>query len=216
MPSTVHEVLIELFRHRPGLVAEILTSAFAIEMTGWTNAQIMSSDLSELLPTEYRADAVTLLTDADNNPVHAVVVEVQLRRDQRKRRSWPAYVAMLFARMGVPTTLLAVCPDRATATWAATPIKMGPGSVVTPLVLGPDQVPVVADSVQASASPELSVLSALAHGGGPDRHQILGALWGALATIDHEHATMYAWTSLVGSASSCQRRAGGPDEYRYQ
>ncbi|HZN19336.1 MAG TPA: hypothetical protein VFB84_14345 [Micromonosporaceae bacterium] len=73
-------------------------------------ARLSAGDLTDVVPTEYRADAVVTLDVADT-PVFAVVVEVQLRADARKRRTWPVYVTTVYARLGCPVVLLVVCPD---------------------------------------------------------------------------------------------------------
>ena len=82
--------------------------------------------------------------------------------------------------------LLVVCPDQAVAAWCAAPVVIAdPGLVLTPVVLGPRQVPVVTDVEEARRHPELTVLSALAHGGRADRSAVFEALLAALDVIDH-------------------------------
>jgi hypothetical protein len=199
MPSHLHEVLVSMFRDRPTLAADVLAGPLGVAVPAFTQAQASSGDLTDAVPTEYRADVVITLSanGADDNaggdPVLAVVVEAQLRVDPRKRRSWPAYVATLHARLGCPVALLVVCPSAAVAARCGEPIVFGePPGVVTPLVLGPGQVPVVTDPVRARRNPELAVLSALAHGGGPDQRSVVEAVWAALEIVDHDHATLYA------------------------
>ncbi|HET8681366.1 MAG TPA: hypothetical protein VFM54_05780, partial [Micromonosporaceae bacterium] len=168
MPSHLHEVLIEMFRDRPSLVADLLARPLGVALPEFHKAQLSSGELTEVMPTEYRADAVVTLDVADT-PVFAVVVEVQLRVDARKRYTWPAYVANLYARLRCPVVLLVACPDQAVAAWCATPVVAGdPGLVLTPVVLGPRQVPVVTDAEVARRHPELTVLSVLAHGARQD------------------------------------------------
>jgi hypothetical protein len=192
MPSHLHEALTELFRHRPALAAELLTGALGVPVPPWRRAQLAAADLTDLAPTEYRADAVVTLA-AEEAPVLAVVIEVQLRRDPAKRRTWPVYLTTLHARLRCPAVLLVVAPDAGTAAWCAVAIPLGhPGFVLTPLVLGPDRVPVVTDAGTAGAAPELAVLSAMAHGDHPDREKVLHALLVALRTMDHDHASLYA------------------------
>jgi hypothetical protein len=140
MPSSLHEVLIEMFRQRPSLAAELLAAGFGIQLPGYDRAEMQSADSTVLSPTEYRADAVVVLSAA-GSAMLAVVVEVQLRRDQGKRWSWPIYLATLRGRFRCPTVLLAVCVDAGTAAWCAAPIELGPGTTMTPMVLGPDRVP---------------------------------------------------------------------------
>ncbi|MGI9000629.1 MAG: hypothetical protein ACR2GH_03075, partial [Pseudonocardia sp.] len=107
----------------------------------------------------------------------------------------------------------------ATAGWYATPIELGPGAVVTPMVLGPDRVPVVTDVEHAGRAPELAVLSAIAHGGDPDRSKVLDALLGALATVDPDRGGLYCDLVLAVLPEAAQRyleglMATGTYEYR--
>jgi hypothetical protein len=203
VPSARHESLIELFRHRPALAAELLAGALGVPVPAHEQARLDPGDLPELVPTEYRADAVVVLLRS-GEPVHAVVVEVQLARDAGKRWSWPVYLATLRARLRCPVALLVVCVDAATARWCARPIELGhPGHRLAPLVVGPEQVPVVT-TVEAGAV-ELTVLSAMAHGAGPARHDVLEALVHALATTDEDHLTLYSDLVLTALPAAARR-----------
>jgi len=191
MPSTLHEALIEMFRLRPSLAAELLTDALGISLPEYHQVRLESGDFPNLVPTEYRADAVVVLTQGQN-PVLAVVIEVQLRRDRTKRWTWPVYLTTLRARLRCPSLLLVVCADMSTATWCAQPIGLGhPGWALSPLVLGPDQVPLVTDVDQASQVPELAALSVMAHATHPDLNNVLTTLLDALATLDEDRNTLY-------------------------
>jgi hypothetical protein len=195
MPSHLHEVLIEMFRDRPGLAADLLRGPLHVEVPDFQGAHLSAGELTDVAPTEYRADAVVTLDDSSRT-VQAVVVEVQLRIDARKRRSWPAYIATLYARLDCPVVLLVLCPDQKVAEWCAAPIVIGPpGSVVTPVALGPKQIPVLTDIDTARRIPELAVLSAIAHAALPDPTPVFEALFAALDVIDHDHANLY--TDLV-------------------
>ncbi|MEO7195441.1 MAG: hypothetical protein ABIZ05_11570, partial [Pseudonocardiaceae bacterium] len=66
-----------------------------------------------------------------------------------------------------------------------------PGASVTPLVIGPDRVPVVTDVDPAGAEPEWAVLSAMAHGANPAHSKVLDALLAALAGVDEQRASLY-------------------------
>lgn len=198
MPSHLHETLVEMFRDRPALAAEVLAGPLGVAVPAFERAILSSSELTDVVPTEYRADAVVTLT-VDDAPVLAVVVEAQLRVNARKRQTWPAYVATLHARLGCPVALLVVCPDPVVATWCAAPIVVSdPGLVLTPVVLGPADVPVVTDVAVARQSPELAVLSAMAHGAGPRQTLVFQALLAALDSVDHDHANLYADVVLAG------------------
>lgn len=192
MPSHLHEALIELFRRRPSLAAELLRDALGVPIPGFQHARVDSEDLTNLTPTEYRADAVVTFT-ADTHIVLAVVVEVQLHRDRGKRRSWPVYLTTLHARLRCPVILLVLCPNPTTAQWCSRSIPLGhPGFALRPLVLGPQRVPVVTDYEVASRAPELAVLSAIAHGSHPAHEKVLHAFLAALSSVDHERANLYA------------------------
>jgi hypothetical protein len=179
-----------MFQNRPELVADLLVGPLGIDVPAFESAQLSAADLTDLAPTEYRADAVVTLNVAHRR-VFAVVIEVQLSADGRKRYVWPAYVATLYARLECPALLLVLCPNAAVAAWCAQPIVVSePGMVLTPVVLGPEQVPLVTDTWVARRHPELAVLSALAHGGEPEP-SVFTALFAALDVIDLDQATLY-------------------------
>ncbi|MGQ0573273.1 MAG: hypothetical protein ACT4RN_03600 [Pseudonocardia sp.] len=136
MPSSLHEVIVEMFRQCPELAAELLTDGLGLRLPGYDQVRVESGELTDVSPTEYRADVVVVLTAAEQ-PVQAVVVETQLWRDEDKRWSWPVYVATLRQRHRCPAVLLVVCVDAAVAAWCATPIELGhPGARLAPLVIG--------------------------------------------------------------------------------
>ncbi|GAB1335738.1 hypothetical protein ACE1SV_23280 [Streptomyces sp. E-15] len=60
-----------------------------------------------------------------------------------------------------------------------------------PLVLGPDNLPVIADERQAERDVPLAVLSAMTHGRGPQAPAILESLAAALRTIDPDSAAVF-------------------------
>jgi len=192
MLSYEHEVLVELFRDRPALAAELLTGPLGVSVPAFEQARVSAADLTDLAPTEYRADAVVTLMVGDT-PVLGVVVEAQLSDDGRKRWAWPPYVANLYARLKCPVELLVVSPDPAAAAWCSTPIAVnGSGFVLTPQVLGPAEVPVVTNPELARRQPQLAVLSAVAHGEQSGQQGVFDALLAALEVVDHDHATRYA------------------------
>ena len=88
MVSMLHEGLLQLFRNRPRLAPELL-EVLEVKLPSYTEARVESAEFNQVVPTEYRADLVVLLLD--DKPVFAIVVEVQLARDESKRcsRRWP-------------------------------------------------------------------------------------------------------------------------------
>jgi hypothetical protein len=168
----------------------LLRDALGLSLPHWTEARVESAELTEVVPTEYRADLVVLLLDG--KPIFAIVVEVQLSRDEDKRKSWPLYLTSLRSRVGCPTALLVVAPDAAVARWCAQPIELGhPGFVLQPLVMGPDAVPVIVDEQAARQDPELAVLSAMAHGHEAVGESIARTVLAAVGGLDAERVRLY-------------------------
>jgi hypothetical protein len=199
MPGSEHEALIELFRRDPELVARTLREVFGVDVPPYTDARLECGDLTEWVPTEYRADVVVVLESP--KPVLAVVVEVQRTRDKAKRRSWPVYLTTLHARLKCPTMLLVICPDAAISRWCAEPIHTGhPGWGLSPLVYGPEQIPLITDPAQAARDPDLATLSAVTHGNDLDGKEVLEVFAEALQAIDPAHRHHYtdidSWRSV--------------------
>ncbi|WP_281404373.1 hypothetical protein [Pyxidicoccus fallax] len=200
-----HEGLLLLFRNRPALAAELLRDALGIGLPAWSEARVESAELTEVVPTEYRADLVVLLWEG--RPVFAIVVEVQLSRDEDKHKTWPLYLSSLRSRVDCPTALLVVAPDAAVARWCARPIELGhPGFVLRPLVVGPDAIPVLTDVQEARREPELAVLSAMAHGQGEVGQAIAQAVMGAVVGLEGERVRLYV-DLVVSSLNEAARHA---------
>ena len=202
MPSIAHEAIVDFFRERPQLAAELLAALGLLAPGAPVTATPAPADLSESRPAAFFCDCLILLEGATRL---AVIVEVQLRPDPDKPWTWPAYVSVARARYRCPVVVLVVTLDAATARWAARPIALGPGSLLTPVVIGPDRVPLIVDEDAARRAPELSVLSALAHGHGPAAEQVgLAAL---SAAVDLDDRRMRQYTDLVLEALRPDARA---------
>lgn len=202
-----HEVLVDLFRNRPSLAPEIITEVLGETLPTYTEARLVSIDLTEVQPAEYRADVVVLLLVDGEQPVRVIVVEVQLEKKPRKRYAWPAYLAVSRAIHECPADLLVVAPDPVVAAWCAEPIEMGPrGFVLHPPVLRRADVPVVTDAAEAARRPELGVLSAMAHGETEQGATIAGAVLPAVRGLDDERARFY-YDLVVNSLHEAARQA---------
>jgi hypothetical protein len=206
MPSMAHEILVDLFKNRPSLAAEILSEVRGVSLPAYTESRLTSTDLTEIQPAEYRADVVVLLLDRDIS-VRVIIVEVQLAIDPRKRFTWPAYVAGARAIQGCPADLLVVAPDPMVARWCAEPIEIGvPGFVLHPPVLHRGAVPVVTDRAEAARRPELGVLSAMAHGETEQGATIAAALLPIILELDNNKARLY-YDLVYNSLNEAARRA---------
>jgi hypothetical protein len=200
-----HEILVDLFKNRPSLAAEILAEVLGVSLPAYTESRLASTDLTEIQPAEYRADIVVVLLDRDV-PVRVVIVEVQLAVDSRKRFSWPVYVVGARALHGCPADLLVVAPDPAVARWCAEPIEIGVGFVMHPPVLRRTAIPVVTDPGEAVRRPELAVLSALAHGEAEQGATIAAAVLPAIQGLDDDRSRLY-YDLVYNSLNEVARRA---------
>jgi hypothetical protein len=64
-------------------------------------------------------------------------------------------------------------------------------ATLQPLVLGPATLPVLTDPTVATNEVELAVLSAMAHGNGPEGIAVVEAAFLALGRLDREHGAVY-------------------------
>lgn len=189
MPSFDHELLIEFLRRRPQLVRELLAQRRDVEIASDGVAELASIDLSQIAPPQYFCDSVIIFRAGLDAPPHQVIiVENQRSVIRAKRDTWPVYVAVARARYRCPVQLVVFADDPVVARWAVQPIEMGhPGFVLQPIVLQPRDVPRVTDLVQARASPELAVFSAVAH---PER-EVAAAAVDAVIELTDERKKLY-------------------------
>ncbi|MER6088397.1 hypothetical protein [Streptomyces bluensis] len=193
MVSSLHESLHRIFQKDPALLTRALQGVLGIPFPEPREFAGMNVDLTEIEPVERRVD--TLLRAETDQGTYLLVVESQGERDDRKRGSWPYYLSYLYEKYRCEPVLIVITQNSATARWAAQPIRRGfPGwesLTVRPLVLGPDNVPVIADVREAERDVPLAVLSAMTHGRGPQAAAILEPLAAALRTIDTDSAAVF-------------------------
>ena len=192
MPSLEHNGFVDMFRENPTLAPRFLATLFHLDIPPYTSVTVVESALDQLIPVEFRADLVLELHDASGAIVLAIVLEVQREKDPDKKFSWLVYVAVVRARKRCPTIVLVVAPDADVAAWAMEPIDSGLGrGSCSPLVLGPAIVPRITDEALAEQEPELALLSAVAHGNGPNGLDVIQAFSRALDRLDRELAAAY-------------------------
>ncbi|MFE9902534.1 RpnC/YadD family protein [Streptomyces achromogenes] len=194
MVGSSHEALHRIFQKDPELLTRALQRVLHVPFPRPTEIAALNVDLTEIEPVERRVD--TLLRAETDEGTYLLVVESQGKADERKRGSWPYYLSYLYEKYRCEPVLIVITQSSSTAKWASRPIRLGfPGwhsLSVRPLVLGPDNVPVIADEKQAEADPTLAVLSAMTHGRGPGAMAILESLASALRTIDSDSAAVFA------------------------
>jgi hypothetical protein len=197
MPSPPHEILVELFRHRPNLLTTLLALVDGSLVPDIPDVVLLPApgEITGVHHAQYRADLVLhCMAPGRERPAHAFVVEIQLAPDQDKGFTWPLYAAGVRARERCRVTLVVITLDERTARWARKRLAFGlasPGAI-SAVVIGPAQVPRITDVERARALPELAVLSAAAHGHAADAAQIALAAFLACAALDSRQGGLYA------------------------
>lgn len=192
MPSALHEAVLELIRHDPAFAAQLLRDLLQCDLPDFREARLADATFTDVVPTEYRADAVVLLVQ--DGPVLGVIFEAQLQSDPDKAFVWPAYLFSARARHRCPFVLVVITPDAAVARWASKRIYVGGGESWAPLVVGPDGIPTITDGGQAQRAPHLAMLSVMAHGRGDIDTALaiaLAALQG-LTTLPKDQQLLYS------------------------
>lgn len=184
MVSSPHEALHRIFRVDPGLFARLLPRA-GIDFPEYTVIEPLDTDLTEIRPLERRVDSVFRVRVPGEEGGFVLAVESQGKPDPDKHNSGTYYLAHMYAKYRLPPFLLVVCKDKATASWAAEPIRVGRGfhtsMVVFPLVLGPGVLPVITEADEAARDLGVAVFSALAYASDPGLTAILDALASGVA-----------------------------------
>lgn len=193
MVSSSHEALHWVFQKDPALLTRAFQSVLRVPFPEPRDFAVLNTDVTEIEPVERRVD--TLMRVDTDEGTYLLVVEAQGKQDEGKRGSWPYYLSYLYAKYGWEPVLVVITQNSATARWAAQPIRRGlPGwhsMTVRPLVIGPDNVPVIASEREAERDIPLAVLSAMTHGRGAKAAAILEPLAFALRTVDAESAAVF-------------------------
>ncbi len=206
VPGQEHEIPLKLVQNQPAM-APVLLESLGFDIPHHTEAINTSSVLTNCDPKELNSDGAVLLRDGARH-VMAVVVERQNGRDYEKRLTWPAYLSLLRLRLECPAVLVVLCPTEALARWCATPIQTGhPGFDLSPLTIGPAEMPLIVDREQARALPELAVLSARAHGDTDTR--TLEAVLEALDATANKNRAFYYDYVLAGLNEAARKELEG-------
>ena len=192
MPSSLHEVLVDLFVTRPALALELARAAGVAVPAGAT-VVAASDTVRELQPTELHVDFAARV-ELNGRTLLGVLVEIQLTAPrEEKRASWLVYVAWGRRTLRAPCVLLVVAPDPAVAAVCAEPIETGhPGFVLCPIGIGAETVPRIVDPAEARGEPALAVLSALVHAREAGAEHIALAALDACRALDEDRAHIYA------------------------
>lgn len=133
-----HEGPLDLVRQHPEIAVEFVQGTAGIKLPGELAVSLAPTDMSAVIPVQYLADMVVLISDAaTGKPVLAVIIEPQLRDRETKRYSWPVYVTTARRVAKCPAAVLVVlCPDPAEAAKCSRLIRTGhPGFDLAPIVI---------------------------------------------------------------------------------
>ena len=199
MPSGEHESPIALAKLDPGLMTWLLAHLFDVKVPDYDHARVRPTDVRVLVPRTYHADGMLLYCDAADQPVLAVVLEIQRGWDTAKRWTWKLYVAQLEAELEVSAALVVYCPDPTVARRYRGMFEFeGLSLSLRPFIFTPDEVPLVTDVGLARANPALAVFSAICHGGEADVDAAFPALAEALRVLGPKRAILYYDIVLAG------------------
>jgi hypothetical protein len=147
-------------------------------------------------PAELYVDKVGKVEFTDGR-VLMVLIEVQLRRDDRKKFTWPVYATEVRRQWRQPVAMVVWCPDETTASWAREPIQLGPFGTGAPAAVSPRNFPVITDPGQWAGNIGTAVLAALAHQRDRRFPEIAAALLKLLESIEAKQAQIY-YDNLAG------------------
>lgn len=159
MPSVTHEAPIELIRQNPALAVELLRAITDLPLPAEADISLGPTDLTDVVPAKYLADAVVVVSDAATGvPVLVIIVEPQGRDDPTKEFTWPVYItAVRRAVQCRRALLLVICPDPAEADKCRRVIRTGhPGFDLAPEVIDPLNAP----GADGAGSPYLALFAA--------------------------------------------------------
>ncbi|EGX59502.1 hypothetical protein SZN_12253 [Streptomyces zinciresistens K42] len=159
---------------------------------------MLTPDTTEIKPLERRVDTVLKVDSADGDSF-LLAIEAQTRRAPDKETTWAYYVAYLRAKFNLPVLLVAVCRNRATATWAAGPFECRVGSwptqVTRPFVLGPQNVSEIDDESMVARHPALATFAAIVHSESRNSSAILKLIAHGMRSLDK--ATAMYWCEFL-------------------
>jgi hypothetical protein len=201
MPKTPHEALHHLFRDDPDLVRRALKECLGEDFPEFRSVAVIDSDLTEIKAVIREVDTALMVeTDAGRE---ILIIEPQSQPpDRDKRRAWHWYLSYIEAYYKAPATLIILTAKHPTARECRRPMTLGPerrpSATLHPLVIGPDNTPLITDPLQAADDVMLAVMAALAHRSHPQINTALDVLAGALNGIDHDSAKFFAEYVEVG------------------
>lgn len=207
MPSGEHESPIELAEQNPEVLVWLLAHLFDVKVSGYHHARPQPAEVRKLVPSSYRADGMTLLCDAADESLLAVVFEVQRGWDPAKRWIWKTYVAHLEAEQEVNAALLVYCPGPAVARrYRAMFESEGVSLHLRPMFFTPGDLPLIVEVDRARSEPALALLSLLCHSRDANVEFAFPAIAEALRTLGPKKGPLYNEIILAGLPEALWKR----------
>lgn len=210
MVNSNHETAHRIFQERPDLLAPVFR-ILDVPLPQKAAVEVLTPDTTEIRPVERRVDTVLRLTPSDGSGVFLLAIEAQGKRDTDKPASWAYYLSFLTAKYGCPALLMVTCQDEKTADWALGPFHLGWGNwralTVRPLVLGPENVPLMTDPEEIAQDLSLAAFSVMTHAHNPDVPAILKALASVLGDADEESRRYYLDLIEIGLGNTRARES---------
>jgi hypothetical protein len=195
-----------LFRDSPELGLHLFQVATERPLPPGVRARLHAAQFTDVQPPEYSADAAYLIEDEAGKVRDAAIAEIQLARDDDKHSSWLQYTATMHRKLRVPVTVIVLAVKEEVERWCARPHAYDrAGNTFTPLVIGPSKIPWITDLEQASALPELTVLSVAAHGREPGAEALGIPAFLACSSLDGPRATLYVDAIMMWLSDSARR-----------
>ncbi len=191
MPGPIHDGLRKLLLDAPALAFELAARCGA-RLHGGHEAFERSSEVFLLEGREFVADGVIVawaIVDGKRTEVDAVVIEIQLEHDPRKRFSWVVYRAGVRVRHRCRGWTLVLSPDPDVRERARQIFEFEPE--LLPLIVEPDMIPQIVDLEQARREPQLTILSAFMHSRSDAALACGRAALAAVLAISPEHRPCY-------------------------
>jgi hypothetical protein len=191
-----HEGPLDLVRQHPEIAVEFVHGTAGVKLPAQLAVSLAPTDMSAVVPVQYLADMVVLISDAaTGKPVLAVIIEPQLRDSETKRYSWPVYVTTARRVARCPAAVLVVlCPDPAEAARCRRLIRTGhPGFDLAPVVIDSSAPP----GRNGAGGPYLTVFAASM--GGIDLESEAGArqVLDAMASTEVSAADRLRMTAII-------------------
>src|ERR1700761_884278 len=110
--TVTHEAPLELIRQHPALAVDLLQAFTGLSVPDQAEIRLGPNSLNAVVPAEFTADAVVIVSDtATGTPGVVVVSEPQGLDDTTKRYACPAYLANVRSAVQCPTAvLIVICP----------------------------------------------------------------------------------------------------------